>query len=59
MIQYVGLDTIQSCVAGWYKNGDGLKGDKLVAPSPLLDSLVEKKCLGRKTGSGFYDYQKK
>ena len=43
---------------GWYKNGTGLKGDKLVAPSKTLDELVAQKAFGRKAGKGFYNYEK-
>ena len=58
LADYVGLDTTKFIVDGWYKTGKGLKGEKLVQPSPLLDSLVKNKTLGRKTGKGFYDYSK-
>lgn len=56
LADYVGLDTTKFITDGWYASGKGLKGDKLVAPSPTLDALVEKKLLGRKTGEGFYKY---
>ncbi|KAI8916247.1 hydroxyacyl-coenzyme A dehydrogenase [Gorgonomyces haynaldii] len=58
LADYVGLDTTKFIIDGWYKSGKGLKGEKLVEPSPLLNKLVGEKKLGRKTGGGFYDYKK-
>ncbi|KAJ3269968.1 hypothetical protein HDV01_000774 [Terramyces sp. JEL0728] len=58
LADYVGLDTTKFITDGWYQNGVGLKGDKLVEPSKLLNELVETKKLGRKSGAGFYDYSK-
>ncbi|KAJ3318447.1 hypothetical protein HDV06_000477 [Boothiomyces sp. JEL0866] len=58
LADYVGLDTTKFITDGWYQSGVGLKGDKLVAPSKLLNELVESKKLGRKSGAGFYDYSK-
>ena len=49
LADYVGLDTCKFIT-------DGLKGDKLVSPSKLLNDLVSKKNFGRKTKKGFYDY---
>ncbi len=43
---------------GWYKNGAGLKGDKLVAPSKTINDLVSQGAFGRKSGKGFYSYEK-
>lgn len=56
LADYVGLDTTKFITDGWYQNGKGLKGEKLVAPSKMLNDLVAKKNLGRKSGKGFYDY---
>jgi 3-hydroxyacyl-CoA dehydrogenase len=65
LADYVGLDTIQFITngivfftQGWYQQSNELKGSSLVAPTTLLHDLVQKKKLGRKTGSGFYDYKK-
>ncbi|KND01794.1 uncharacterized protein SPPG_03585 [Spizellomyces punctatus DAOM BR117] len=57
LMDYVGLDTIKFITDGWYKSGKGLVGDKLVAPSPLLEKLVKEGHLGRKSGKGFYTYE--
>ncbi|KAJ3205370.1 hypothetical protein HDU67_008889 [Dinochytrium kinnereticum] len=59
LMDYVGLDTTKFITDGWYKSGKGLTGEKLVAPSDLLNKLVGEKNLGRKSGKGFYDYTKK
>ncbi|KAJ2785680.1 hypothetical protein H4R18_000371 [Coemansia javaensis] len=56
LCDYVGLDTIKFIVDGWHKEGQGLVGDKLFAPSAKLDELVAKGHLGVKTGKGFYEY---
>ncbi|KAJ2007023.1 hypothetical protein H4R26_001022 [Coemansia thaxteri] len=56
LCDYVGLDTIKYIVDGWHKDGAGLKGNPLFAPSAKLDELVKSGRLGVKTGKGFYDY---
>ncbi|KAJ2497797.1 hypothetical protein IWW47_003573 [Coemansia sp. RSA 2052] len=56
LCDYVGLDTIKFIVDGWHRDGDGLKGNPLFAPSKKLDELVEQGRLGVKAGKGFYDY---
>lgn len=57
LMDYVGLDTIKFITDGWYKSGKGLAGDKLIAPSSLLNQHVAEGKLGRKTGEGFYSYK--
>jgi 3-hydroxyacyl-CoA dehydrogenase len=59
LMDYVGLDTLKFIATGWYERGQGLAGDKLVKPSPILEKLVQEGKLGRKSGQGFYDYTKK
>ncbi|KAJ1881291.1 hypothetical protein H4R99_006315 [Coemansia sp. RSA 1722] len=59
LCDYVGLDTIKFIVDGWYKEGEGLQGNKLFAASQKLDELVAAGHLGVKAGRGFYDYTKK
>lgn len=56
LMDYVGLDTTKFITDGWYQSGKGLQKDKLVAPSPMLNKLVQEKRLGRKSGKGFYEY---
>ncbi|KAJ1913009.1 hypothetical protein IWQ60_009404 [Tieghemiomyces parasiticus] len=56
LVDYIGLDTTKFILDGWYKSGEGLAGDKLVAPSEKLNKLVESGRLGRKSGEGFYKY---
>ncbi|KAJ2350413.1 hypothetical protein GGF43_004295 [Coemansia sp. RSA 2618] len=56
LCDYVGLDTIKFIVDGWYKDGEGLKGNKLFESSTKLDELVKSGRLGVKSGKGFYDY---
>ncbi|PIA15253.1 hydroxyacyl-coenzyme A dehydrogenase [Coemansia reversa NRRL 1564] len=56
LCDYVGLDTIKFIVDGWYKEGAGLKGNKLFESSKKLDELVQAGSLGVKSGKGFYDY---
>jgi 3-hydroxyacyl-CoA dehydrogenase len=58
LADYVGLDTTKFITDGWYENGKGLKGDKLVAPVKSINDLVAQKKLGRKSGEGFYKYSK-
>ncbi|KAJ1723925.1 hypothetical protein LPJ53_001780 [Coemansia erecta] len=56
LCDYVGLDTLKFITDGWFKEGDGLRGDKAFAASPKLDELVAAGHLGVKSGRGFYDY---
>jgi len=53
---YVGLDTLKFVMEGWHK---AYPNETLFNPSPTLDKLVAEKKLGKKTGAGFYTYDKK
>ncbi|KAI8585371.1 3-hydroxyacyl-CoA dehydrogenase [Geranomyces variabilis] len=57
LMDYVGLDTIKFITDGWYTAGKGLVGDKLIAPSSLLEKHVKAGEFGRKSGKGFYSYE--
>ncbi|KAJ2381373.1 hypothetical protein GGI05_006007, partial [Coemansia sp. RSA 2603] len=46
LCDYVGLDTLKYITDGWFKEGQGLKGDKAFAPSKTLDELVAAGHLG-------------
>jgi 3-hydroxybutyryl-CoA dehydrogenase len=48
----IGLDTILQSLEGLYEN----LGAERFAPCPLLKEMVASGKLGRKSGSGFYDY---
>ncbi|KAF9971789.1 hypothetical protein BGZ73_005171 [Actinomortierella ambigua] len=56
LADFVGLDTMKFIVDGWRK--DGKIDENLVAPVKLLDDLVAQGNFGRKSGQGFYKYNK-
>jgi len=51
----VGLDIVKAIGDGWHKKYPTVE---LFKPSPLLDKLVSEGKLGKKTGQGFYNYNK-
>ncbi|KJH40881.1 3-hydroxyacyl-CoA dehydrogenase protein [Dictyocaulus viviparus] len=53
LCDYVGLDTTKFIMDGWHKR---YPTEPIFNPSHLLNSLVEKGKLGRKSGEGFYKY---
>jgi len=55
LADYVGLDTSKFIMEGWYEK---YPENPLFAPVPILNKLVSEGKLGRKTGEGFYNYQK-
>lgn len=54
LADFIGLDTVLSILEIMYKG----YGNPKYAPSPLLRSYVKAGWLGRKSGKGFYDYNK-
>ncbi len=52
LADYIGLDIVQAMARNLSENF----GRQYMAPTPLLDRMVEKGHLGRKSGLGFYDY---
>ncbi|RMF21971.1 MAG: 3-hydroxyacyl-CoA dehydrogenase family protein [Deltaproteobacteria bacterium] len=52
LADYIGLDIVQAMARNLCENF----GQQYMAPTPLLDRLVEAGHLGRKSGLGFYDY---
>ena len=54
LLDLIGLDTAYAVLDTMYKQGR----DRLHAPSPLLKQLITAGFLGRKTGRGFYTYEK-
>jgi 3-hydroxyacyl-CoA dehydrogenase len=55
LLDYVGLDTSKFIIDGWYKR---YPNEPLFRPSPLLDKMVAEGKLGKKSGEGFYKYNK-
>ncbi|VDM53029.1 unnamed protein product [Angiostrongylus costaricensis] len=55
LCDYVGLDTTKFIMDGWHKQ---YPTEPLFKPSGMLSNLVEKGKLGRKSGEGFYKYEK-
>lgn len=54
LMDYFGLDTAKSIVDSWQARGDDPN-----AKSKLLETMIAKGTLGKKTGKGFYEYPKK
>ncbi|OCF44652.1 3-hydroxyacyl-CoA dehydrogenase [Kwoniella heveanensis CBS 569] len=60
LLDFVGLDTTSYISQGWRdKAAEGAISEHLVQPISLLDKLVKEGKLGRKSGQGFYEYEKK
>ncbi|KAI2811632.1 hypothetical protein RDWZM_003625 [Blomia tropicalis] len=53
LLDYVGLDTNKFIVDAWSARGDP---NLVIYKSKLLESMVSKGNLGKKSGKGFYDY---
>lgn len=54
LADYIGLDTVQAVANSLY---DEFR-ETYLAPPPLLARMVDAGLLGRKSGHGFYDYQR-
>ncbi len=55
LLDYVGLDTTLAMMKVFQKE----LGDVKFQPCPLLEQMVKAGLLGRKSGKGFYDWEKK
>ena len=55
LLDYVGLDTSLAMMKVFQKELDDVK----FQPCPLLEQMVKAGLLGRKSGKGFYDWEKK
>ncbi|CAH3196816.1 unnamed protein product [Porites evermanni] len=53
LADYVGLDTTKFIIDGWHEKHPDVP---LFEPSEILNDLVARNKLGRKTGEGFYKY---
>jgi 3-hydroxyacyl-CoA dehydrogenase len=53
---YTGLDTAKSIIDGWKER---FPNDPAFKSSKVVDKLVSEGKYGRKTGEGFYKYDKK
>ena len=56
LMDLIGLDTIKNVIDGWATSS---KIGLALKPSPLLESMVKKGKLGKKSGEGFYSYTEK
>lgn len=54
---YIGLDTHKMMNEAWKSSGD--PDMQVVKGSHVLDDLVSKGHMGKKSGKGFYDYSRK
>jgi 3-hydroxybutyryl-CoA dehydrogenase len=54
LTDHIGLDTTMAVANSLYEEFK----EQLYAPPPLLQRMVEAGLLGRKSGRGFYDYQR-
>jgi len=55
IMDLAGVDVCAFAIEAMYQ----MTGEERYKPSPLFDKMLADKRLGRKTGKGFYDYEKK
>jgi 3-hydroxybutyryl-CoA dehydrogenase len=55
IMDLAGVDVCAFAIEAMYQ----MTGEDRYKPSPLFDKMLAEKRLGRKTGKGFYDYEKK
>jgi 3-hydroxybutyryl-CoA dehydrogenase len=55
IMDLAGVDVCAFAIEAMYQ----MTGEERYKPSPLFDKMLAEKRLGRKTGKGFYDYEKK
>jgi 3-hydroxybutyryl-CoA dehydrogenase len=55
IMDLAGVDVCAFAIEAMYQ----MTGEERYKPSPLFDKMIAEKRLGRKTGMGFYDYEKK
>jgi len=54
IMDMAGVDIVQNALEAMY----AMTGEERYKPSPLFEKMVKEKKLGRKTGRGFYRYEK-
>jgi len=54
IMDMAGVDVVQNALEAMY----AMTGEERYKPSPLFEKMVKEKKLGRKTGRGFYRYEK-
>ncbi|KAJ2657159.1 hypothetical protein IWW48_004636 [Coemansia sp. RSA 1200] len=60
LMDLTGIDVGHHIAKAWYESEEsGLKGDPRFKPSPLVERMLADGHLGRKTGRGYYNYNKK
>ncbi|KAJ2564787.1 hypothetical protein GGH95_004528 [Coemansia sp. RSA 1836] len=58
LMDMTGLDTGYHIMKAWYESAPGLAGDPRFKPSPAMETMIADGHLGRKSGRGYYSYDK-
>ncbi|KAJ2886248.1 hypothetical protein H4R27_000820 [Coemansia aciculifera] len=58
LMDMTGLDTGYHIMKAWYETAPGLSGDPRFKPSPEMERMIRDGYLGRKSGRGYYVYDK-